>query len=161
MGSTLSNPKLIASLSAGIIPQNSAFNIVPMTTAVPYALGVGSTSGNVDGVYAQDRTVTAGSPDKINLMAITDPTGATLAVARLVAIQIVNNSNISGQTITLGGSVTPYIGSPQQPIGPQGGSLLYSPLDGISPVSSAAGNLFVTASSSVVPYSIRLYTRSA
>ena len=126
------------------------------------SIGVGTTAGNCDGIYSAYRNVTSGTPDVINLLALTDALGNAITVAHLVAVHIKNPvATTAGITLTAGGGTNPVFPAGRA-FGP-GGDDFWQDIQngGIAITSGTNNNLQVVSSSGTVSgYTVTLYTRS-
>ncbi len=133
----------------------------------------GTTANKADLIYVDERTVTTGANDDIDLAgSLSDAFGSTIAAAEIVAIMIINGP-ISGSAnttdLTLGAGANPFIGflGATDTIGPikPGGVFMLAAGDaaGIGSVTAGTGDIFRVANSSgaSATYQIAIIARTA
>jgi hypothetical protein len=133
----------------------------------------GTTANKADLIYADERTVTTGANDDIDLSGVlTDAFGVTIAAAEIVAIMIINGP-ISGTAnstdLTIGAGSNPFIGflgatDTIGPIKPAGVFMLAAgDAAGIGTVVAGTGDILRIANSSgaSATYQIAIIARSA
>lgn len=159
----------MSSLSSIACSANVAASLVPTVSTISGNLMVqdrtdetitaGSGAGQADGCYTTVVSVVSGTPLVINLLALTDPFGAAITVAHLVAIKI---TNVSGTgVLTHGGGTNPVYASQSLTIG-VGDFFAHSfNAAGVAVVVSSTQNLQVTTSTGTSSVRVTVLTRSA
>ena len=154
-------------------PNDYADNFAPVCAAVLAALD-GTTANKADLIFADQRAVTTGANDDIDLAGVlTDAFGVTITFAELVGILIVNapitgSANTTDLTIGLGsnpflgflGGTTPTIG----PIKPGGVFMIFAgDAAGLGTVGAGASDILRVANSAgaTANYQIVIVGRSA
>jgi hypothetical protein len=122
MASTLTNPQISAAitvaLAGGAAPAISAANV---QHAVAQTLTAGASAGQVNKVYSAARSVSNGTPDSIDLTALTDPLGQALNFTKVSAILINNLSTTVGRDLTIGGGTNGLFTAAPNPVKANGG----------------------------------------
>lgn len=157
MSTALTTPQIaasiIANLASGNPPAKATCAVNDATTIIPV---VGTSTNNVNLCYSATRTVTSGSPDVLDLTALTDPLGNALNFAVVRTVKITNNGS-TGQTITVGGGTNPLFASESEPIQALGGVHLTDHPDGGLAVSGTVKNLQISvAAGTSVSYTITI-----
>ena len=159
---SISNPSIFLQLSAAFTPAGPFKQPLQMNDSGQPQIGVGSSAGNASGIYTASRSVTAGTPDVVNLLSLTDPFGVAITAGHLIAVHIQSPSGTAaGVTLTMGGGTNPVFPA-GRPIGPGGDDFWQDVQNGgVQITSGSAQNLQVTASSGTVTYTLTLFVRSA
>lgn len=126
----------------------------------------GSGSNQVQVVYSDSNSVTAGVPVTYDLRgvlaSILDATIQNFAV--VTGIEIVNKSTTTGQYLTVGAGSNPFISwlaatGDAIVIGPGGKFLLESPIDGYATTAGTADILQITAATGTIAFDIIIWGR--
>lgn len=136
------------------------------------SLASGTSSDQADQVWHDQRTVTSGSNDDLDLTALTQTVfGSTLTtnVAEVVAILVVNESTTTGNYLTVGsGAATNPIVAPfgaantiGVQVGPSSAMLVSSYVDGWAVSGSTKTLRIKNNGASSITYSIAIWGRSA
>jgi hypothetical protein len=141
----------------------------PVAHSYTLSLASGTIINTADKIFHDDRTVTAASPDSIDLAgALTDPLGATVTFAKIIGIIIENSSTTAAEILEVGGNAAPFstwlgAASDTIKIGPGGCFVLFNPsLAGYAVTGTTADILDIdVASGTNVPYIITVVGRSA
>jgi hypothetical protein len=139
------NIDLIA-LLVSTLDLSASRNQLEATQRIEWANGAGLNQANL--IFQDRLTVTAAGEQLLDLTALTDSLGGSVAFARIKAIYLVNRSVTAGDNLQLGGTVsnglsTLYVGTNAgQLIGPGGIALLVNP--------SAAGWAVTAASADIL-----------
>ena len=128
-------------------------------------LAAGSGASQVVYAWSDDRSVTSGVPDDVDLRGQAQAIGgATMAPSSIVGLLVRNRSTTSGQTLTIGvAGSNPFItcfaaSGDGVVIGPGGDFLITSPVDGFG-ASGTAKTLRITANTSTIAYTIAFVGR--
>ncbi len=130
----------------------------------------GTGANQFDLGYMKERTIASASNDDIDIAGVlTDPLGATITAAKLVALLIINEAKDGVQNttnLTIGGGLNtvPGFANALAPIGPGGILLLASPgASGLATVTAGTGDIIRVANSSgaQAKYLIAALARSA
>jgi hypothetical protein len=104
MAAILSNPVVQAQIGADVVAGLLAgkANLAYRSPAIL----VGTGAGKVDRIYVATLAVTTGAPQDIDLTAVVDPSGVSIAFAFVTHIVLWNLSTTAGQDFTLGGAAS-------------------------------------------------------
>ncbi|MDP9175548.1 MAG: hypothetical protein M3O30_17030 [Planctomycetota bacterium] len=164
MPTILSNPSLSLSLKAQLTSGASpAIAGSQVNHSPPFAIGAGSTPGNVDRCYAAPFTVSAGTPLTINVSTALDPLQNTTGMLHVSAILIENDSTVAGQDMTIGGGTHPISTTDNATAQANGGAhLMWNPNPGYTVTAGAADTVTISvAAGANVPGKITILGRSA
>lgn len=133
------------------------------------ALTSGTSANMADLVWSDERSVTSGTPDDIDLAgSLSGALGGTLTLLKPVGICIWNKSTTSGQYLTVGADGTApfysgYVGGATHTriVQPNGMDCWFSPIDAGAVTATTADILQVAAATSTISYRIIVWARSA
>lgn len=133
------------------------------------ALTSGTSANMADLAWSDERSVTSGSPDDIDLAgSLTGALGGTLTLLKPVGICIWNKSTTSGQYLTVGADGTApfysgYVGGATftRIVQPNGIDCWFSPIDAAAVTATTADILQISAATSTISYRIMIWARSA
>ena len=136
-------------------------------------LADGTGANQADLIYAAERSVATASNDDLDLSGtLTDAFGATITMAEMVGIIVINQAKdgtANTTDLTIGGATNPFIGflgatDTIGPIKPGGSFMLFAgDADGIGTVTAGTGDILRIANSSgaTAAYQIAILGRSA
>lgn len=133
------------------------------------SLTSGTSSNQADKVWSDERSVTSGVPDDVDLMgALTGAIGGTLNLTKPVGLCIWNESTTAGQYLTVGadGTAPVYSGlfgasDDAVIVQPNGVLCWWSPISNATATATTADILQVAAASGTVTYRILVWARSS
>ena len=127
------------------------------------ALTNGVAANQADRLLKDTRPIADGATDDIDLTAITDAFGTSLAAVEVVTI-FIKAAAANTTNLTIGGSTADYAGLPDQTIGPDGIAFHHNPTaTGLGPVVDTTGDIIrvVNGAGAAASYDIVVIARSA
>ena len=128
----------------------------------------GTGSDQADLVWSDERTVTNGAPDTLDLRGVlASALNSGINFTKSVGVVIRNKSTTTGQALVIGDGANPFFtglfgaGAHTLTVGPSGAFGWYSPIDAASTVAGTGDILQIAASSGSITYQIEIIGRTA